>query len=143
MSHWSEVIKLTYCSQLCRPHLLSDITMIIEKVQRLATRFILHDYTSSSYMDRLVKLNLLPTCYWLELQDILFLIKCIQHSSDNFNIHNHGDLAFSSLPARSGSSNKLPCTWLIAYSLDQANYNIHSPLSRVFLVQNIHFLLSQ
>jgi len=33
----------------------------------------LADY-SSSYKERLIKLDLLPLMYWLELQDVLFLI---------------------------------------------------------------------
>ena len=95
--------KLSYCSQLWRPHLLADISTI-ERVQRRASKFILHDY-SSNYKDRLIKLNLLPLSYWLELQDILFLIKSIQQPSDNLNIFDY--ITFVTSPTRSGSSLKL------------------------------------
>jgi len=64
---WS---RLTYCSQLWRPHLLKDIC-ILERVQRRATKYILNDY-SSSYKSRLVKLDLLPLMYQYELSDLLF-----------------------------------------------------------------------
>ena len=95
--------KLSYCSQLWRPHLLADISTI-ERVQRRASKFILHDY-SSNYKDRLIKLNLLPLSYWLELQDILFLIKSIQQPSDNLNIFDY--ITFVTSPTRLGSSLKL------------------------------------
>ena len=66
--------------------------------------FILHDY-SSDYKTRLSSLKLLPLMYWLELQDILYLIKCFKDPSDNFNVLNF--LSFVQLKTRSTSRNKL------------------------------------
>ena len=60
----------------------------LEKVQRRATKFILNDY-KYSYKSRLLSLNLLPLMYFLELQDILFFVKCIKEPSDNFNIYDY------------------------------------------------------
>ena len=39
-------LQLLYSTQLWRPHLLKDIDNI-ERIQRHATKFILHDYTST------------------------------------------------------------------------------------------------
>ncbi len=50
--------KLLYCSQVWRLHLVKDI-LKIEKVQRRASKFILHDYTSD-YRARFEALDLLP-----------------------------------------------------------------------------------
>ena len=70
--------KLTYCCQLWRPYLIKDITML-ENVQRRATKFITSD-NESDYKSRLLKLDLLPLMHWYELQDLLFLIKCLTTS---------------------------------------------------------------
>ena len=67
---------LTYCSQLWRPRLIKDIKRL-EQVQRRCTKFILQDY-SSTYKSRLRALNLLPLMLWYELQDIMFLVKCLK-----------------------------------------------------------------
>ena len=75
---------LTYGSQVWNPHLLKDIKSL-KKVQRRASKFILQDCTLT-YRD---KLRLLPLAMWLELQDILFLVKHIKQLSDNFNILDH------------------------------------------------------
>ena len=81
--------NLTYCSQLWirRPSLIKHITML-ENVQRRATKFITNDY-SSNYKIRLQSLNLLPLMFWLELQDLLYLIKNLQNPSDSLNIYDH------------------------------------------------------
>ena len=79
--------NLTYCSQLWRPQLIKHITML-ENVQRRATKFITNVF-SSNYKLRLQRLHLLPLMFWLELQDLLYLIKNLQNPSDNFNIYDH------------------------------------------------------
>uniref|UniRef100_A0A1X7TU66 Reverse transcriptase domain-containing protein n=1 Tax=Amphimedon queenslandica TaxID=400682 RepID=A0A1X7TU66_AMPQE len=67
--------KLVYGSQLWRPMYIKDI-VILERIQRRATRFITNDYVSN-YRDRLLSLRMLPLMYTLELLDILFFIKCL------------------------------------------------------------------
>ena len=68
--------KITYCSQLWRPMYIKDIKCL-ENVQRRATRFIIPS-SAAGYKDRLIQLNLFPIMYWFEIQDILYLIKCLQ-----------------------------------------------------------------
>ena len=63
---------LLYCSVIWRPHLRKDI-MLLERVQRRASKFLLNDY-SSDYKSRLI-LNLLPLSMVMELNDILFFLK--------------------------------------------------------------------
>ena len=48
----------------------------VEAVQRRATKYITHDYTSD-YKTRLIKCNLLPLSFSKEVNDICFLYKCI------------------------------------------------------------------
>ena len=118
--------KLSYCSLLWRPHLIQDIIMI-EQVQRRATKFILLDFTSN-YKDRLIALNLLPLMYWLELLDIFFLIKCLLYPPDNFNILNY--VSFKSSSTRFGSSNKLQ------YNYRRCNTTRHYYFNRIVRLWN-------
>ena len=53
--------KLLYCSPLQRPFLIKDV-LLLERVQRRATKFILGDY-SMDYKSRLIYLKLLPPLY--------------------------------------------------------------------------------
>ena len=98
---WS---RLTYCSQLWRPYLLKDIS-ILERVQRRAMKYIFNDY-SSSYKTRLVQLDLLPLIYQYELSDLLFLIKSYKAPHPHFDIKNYESMQ-TSLSTTSSSSGKL------------------------------------
>ena len=95
--------KLIYSSQLWNPYLIKDIVML-ERIQRRATKFILNDYTSS-YKSRLLKLNILPLMYQFDYYDILFFVKHIKHPTDSFNILNY--VSFSHSSTRSSFHNKL------------------------------------
>ena len=94
---------LTYCSQLWRPRMVKDI-LSVERVQRKVTKYVLSDY-SNDYKLRLQSLHMLPLMYWLELQDIMFLVKCLQDPHDCRNIRSH--VSFSPSGTRAGSGNKL------------------------------------
>ena len=94
---------LSYGSQLWRPLLTKDV-LSLEKIQRRATKFILQDY-NSNYKARLLSLNLLPIASWLELQDLLFLVKCLLDPPDNFNVRD--TICFSTTNTRSSTKNKL------------------------------------
>ena len=76
--------QLLYCSQIWRPCLIQDV-LLLERVQRRATKYILNDYTSS-YRARLLKLSILPLMYIFELNDLLFFIKSIKNPSPHFDI---------------------------------------------------------
>ena len=86
--------KLSYCSQLWRPNLKKDI-LALERVQRRATKYILEDY-SSSYKDRLVSLSLLPLMYWLELNDVMYLVNALKNPSDNVSVFQYVSFCKSS-----------------------------------------------
>jgi hypothetical protein len=62
---------LSYGSEIWAHQTTSRDILCLESVQRRATKYILQDFTSS-YTNRLMKLNLLPISYWFEIKDITF-----------------------------------------------------------------------
>ncbi len=94
---------LSYCSQLWRPLLFKNIAKL-EQIQRRATKYILCDY-SDSYKQRLTTLGMLPLMHWLELMDLLFLVKNLKQPQDNFNILDN--VRFVTSSSRLGSNHKL------------------------------------
>ena len=94
---------LLYCSVVWRPHLRKDI-LLIERVQRRATKYILNDF-KSNYRSRLVSLQLLPLSMTLELNDIIFFLKSVREPSSSFDILSF--VSFSNSDTRSSSANKL------------------------------------
>ena len=73
---------LLYCSLIWRPRKIKDI-LLLERVKRRATKYILNDYTSS-YKSRLTKFNLLPLmCVYY----LIFYIKSNKYPSSYFNIN--------------------------------------------------------
>ena len=95
--------KLTYCSQVWRPHLIKDICLL-EQIQRRGTKYILNDF-QSDYKSRLISLNLLPLMYMYEILDILFLVKNLKRPDPSLPIHDF--ILFSSLSTRAGCTSKL------------------------------------
>ena len=77
-----------------------------ERVQRRATKFILHDF-QSDYKNRLTNLHLLPLSLWFEYLDLTFLISSLQYSSDHFDIFQF--IQFTSNNTRASSAGKLRC----------------------------------
>ena len=57
-----------FCSTLCKPYLLKDITQL-EQLQCCTTKYILNDYTSN-YKSQLLELQILPLMYVLDICDI-------------------------------------------------------------------------
>ena len=80
--------------------------MLLERLQRRATKFILGDYTSA-YRQRLIKLQLLSLMMVLdlELSDIMFFIRSIKNPTTSFDITKF--INFSSNSTRSSSHFKL------------------------------------
>ena len=76
--------ELAYCCQVWAPQSVNNISTI-EQVQRRATKFILSlPYnTNISYKERLVTIGIIPTCYWHEYLDMVYLFKCIIANSDS------------------------------------------------------------
>ena len=74
--------KLQYC---WRPMLIKDI-ISLECVQRRATKYILHDF-SSDYKSHLISLNILPLMMQLEINDLMFFIKNLKDPISTFNVH--------------------------------------------------------
>ena len=86
-----------------RPRLIEGI-LSVGHVQRRATKYILHDY-ESSYRLSLVTHHLLSIMYWLELLDMLFLVKCLLDESDTMHILQH--VKFISTQIRSKTKTNL------------------------------------
>ena len=99
--------------------ILKDI-ICLERVQRRATKFIVNDY-SANYKSRLISLQLLPLMYWLEVQDIMFLIKCIKHPPDNLHIFSH--ISFVSSCTRASSFKKIKQNFCRSSSTKHFYYN--------------------
>lgn len=95
--------QMIYCSPIWRPYLVKDI-VILERVQRRATKYILNDYRSN-YRTRLMALNLLPLMYIFELRDIMFCVKSLKSPSRDFNIKDF--VTFSSGSTRSSAAMKM------------------------------------
>ena len=117
---------LTYGSQIWRPMYIKDI-VILERIQKRATKYILNDRLSS-YCSRLLALNLLPLMYYLELMDILFLVKCLQFPDPSFDIK--AFVSFSNLSTCSGSACKL------VYRYSFTNKSRHFYFNRVVRLWN-------
>ena len=66
---------LSYASEIWSPQRSSQDLVLIEGIQRRATKFITQDY-NSSYSSRLKSLNLLPIFYRFKIKDLTFYYKC-------------------------------------------------------------------
>ena len=126
-------------------YIIKDI-VILERIQRRATKFILNDY-SSNYKSHLLNLNILSLIYQFDYYDILFFIKHIKYPTDNFNIFNHKYSASNLL--RNSYFCRLPKIWnsLPPIDLNQSFTSIRSFIIGIFgttsqptLIQIIHVL---
>ena len=95
--------QLTYCSIIWRPQNLKEI-ILLERVQRRATKWILSDF-HSDYKSRLKNLNILPLMMTLELNDLSFFLKSFHSPTPNFNIMDF--VTFRTGPSRSSSLRKM------------------------------------
>ena len=76
--------KLTYCSPIWRPQQRQHV-LLLESVQRRATKWILNDYVSD-YKTRLSSLEILPLMMLYEFHDIVFFLKSLKSPTPAFNI---------------------------------------------------------
>ncbi len=95
--------SISYCCQLWRPHLCKNIQSI-ERIQRRATKYILKDYTSD-YKSRLLSLHMLPLMHWLDLQDIILMIKFLKDPQDTINVYQY--IRFVNSNTRAGKNQKM------------------------------------
>ena len=100
----------------------------VETVQRRATRFIVGGRLTG-YKERLFHVGLLPLAYWMELQDLMFIIKCLKSPPDNFNIQNYTYVAFST-GCRSSSAGHLQ------HQLSRTSEVRHFYFTRIFRLWN-------
>ena len=96
-------------------------------IQRRATKYILSTGLAN-YKTRLIQTNLLPTMYWFEQQDILFMIKCFNKPPENFDIWNY--MSFSKTTTRSSSTRKL------TYKHVRTNMTRHFYFNRIVRLWN-------
>ena len=101
--------------------------MILERVQRRATKFILNDYTSS-YKSRLTQINLFPLMYQYKLNDLLFFIKSYKAPIAHFDIRQFVQFKLSS--TRSSSAGKL------VYQTSSTDINRHLNFCRISRLWN-------
>ena len=65
---------LAYCSPLRSPANVKDI-LLLERVQRHATKNILDNYSDMSKAERCIKLSILPLCFRREIMDLVLFYK--------------------------------------------------------------------
>ena len=80
---------LCYGSQVWAPQSSTRDLLLLERVQRRASKYILAPggvcFADLSYRDRLIILDLIPVSYWFEYLDLVFFYKC-RNGLFNFNI---------------------------------------------------------
>ena len=118
--------RLTYCSQVWRPHYLKDINLL-EQIQRRATKYILNDF-HSDYRTRLISLHFFPLMYTYELLDILFLVRSLQCPDPSFPISEF--ISFSSSSTRAGHSLKF------IHQFSHTHLSNHSYFKRIVRLWN-------
>ena len=75
VSHVRSILE--YCSSLWAPANVKDI-LLLERVQRHATKYMLNNYSDMSYAERCIQLSILPLCFRREIIDlVLFYITII------------------------------------------------------------------
>ena len=70
--------KLEYASSVWSPYTIKH-RLLIENIQRRATKFILDCPDNMPYVDRLQKTNILPLNYRREISDLILLFKSKHH----------------------------------------------------------------
>ena len=79
VSHTRSILE--YCSPIWSPANVKDI-LLLEGVQRHATKYILNNYSDFSYAERCIKLSILPLCFRREIIDLLLFFKYLNSYVD-------------------------------------------------------------
>ena len=93
---------LTHCSSIWWPHLLGD-SRRLERIQRRCTKYLVS--SGLDYKSRLIVSRLLPLTMWLEVQDLLLLVKLMKDPPDNFHLRDY--IVAISSSTRASSKNHL------------------------------------
>lgn len=96
---------LVYCSPIWRPHLVQD-SKRLESLQRRATRYLVS--RDLDYRSRLITLSLLPISLWLEVQDVLLLVRLMTDPPSNFHLEDH--ITYVSSSTRASAHNRIKRT---------------------------------
>ena len=83
---WHVYKKQSYCTQSWNS-LTKGNKVKLERVQRAATRYILN-FPEINYVERLLKLNLLPLSIRRDIFDLKFFYKCL-HNNASINVNNY------------------------------------------------------
>ena len=90
-------LQLTYCSQLWQPHLIEDI-LLIERVQRWATKYVLDDFNFDH------KTLFLKLCYTSSNDAVWnlrrFFVRSYHNPTNSFDITNYAEFLSSNTGAR-------------------------------------------
>ena len=96
---------LEYCSPIWSPANVKDI-LLLERVQRHATKYILNNYFDFSYAERCIKLSILPLCFRREIIDLLLFFTYLNSYVD-CNFSSYFELVGSLHSLRSSSNGTL------------------------------------
>ena len=72
VSHVRSILE--YCSPLWSPANIKYI-LLLERVQRHATKYILNNYSDISYAERCIRPSILPLCFRREIIDLVLFYK--------------------------------------------------------------------
>ena len=81
VSHVRSILE--YCSPLWSPANVKNI-LLLERVQRHATKYILNNYSDMSYAERFIKLSILPLCFRCDFSGYFELVGSL-HSLGSSN----------------------------------------------------------
>ena len=103
VSHVRSILE--YCSPLWSPANVKDI-LLLERVQRHATKYILNNYSDMSYAERCIKLSFLPLCFRREIINLVLFYKYL-HNYVDCDCSSYFELVESSHSLRSSNKGTL------------------------------------
>ena len=101
VSHVRSILE--YCSPLWSPTNVKDI-LLLERVHRHATKYILNNYSDMSYAERCMKMSMLP--FYFHLIDLVVVYKYLNNYVD-CDFSSYFELVGSSHSSRSSNTGTL------------------------------------